>query len=451
MDHRQALEEQTDSERLRQFFQRAARSLPGSVYPAVVLWGYFYWLTGSRDCLVWAAMIHSWQALRYYLSWRYPVWKLAVPVMREAEGWTVHQLALAGVIWGLAPWMLMPSGQGLEHLSVVLLMVLGNMSASASALAFSARVGTAHFCAVAAVMMTWLFWQRSVEGAVLGVTFGVFTASLLILFRSHHGYLVQAIRSRIELGLQTQQLAEQNELLERLRQERDRLYATASHDLRQPVQALDLQAQTLEVALAGSPHAAAARRIGDVAQSVGRALGSMLELHQFDSASTRSRVEPVSLESLLFEASQLWADIAARRQLRLRFHGRNVHVMAPKVLLQRLLNNLIDNALKFTARGGVLVGVRLRERQGRLWVRLEVWDTGVGIVPEEESRVFQHFFRGRLPDGFASPQGLGLGLSAIRKVCDEQGWTVGMRSRPGRGTVFFCEIPRMNGDSALRG
>lgn len=437
-----SLDQQVEAERLVQHFQHSFRALPGSIYPALVLWVWFYWLTRDIQCLVWAGMVHSWQALRWYLSWRFPTWKGGLATMQRAEWLSVVQLACFGVLWGLAPWMLM-SHNDPSQLAVVILMVVGTMSGSAAGLAYSLKVGWAYLGTTGAVLALWMFAQGTLLDGFLGVSMLVYTVSVMLLFRNHWQRLVQVIRSRIELRQQSELLESQNQALERLQQERSRLFATASHDLRQPVQALSLQAQTLEQALEGNPLGRTARRMVDVTQSLSHSLDAILDLYQLESISAQAPSVPVDADALLFDASQMWRDIAERRGLQLRFRGCDAVMWAPRTTLQRLLHNLIDNALKFTPSGGVLISVRRRSDGQRPVARIEVWDTGVGIAPQDQARIFQTFFRAPWPGETAAPQGLGLGLSAVARVCSERGWALGVRSRPGRGSVFFLDIPLM--------
>jgi signal transduction histidine kinase len=442
METSQSLDQEVEAERLVQHFQHSFRALPGSVYPALVLWLWFYWLTRDTQCLVWAGMVHSWQALRWYLSWRYPTSTGGLAGMQRSERLSVIQLSCFGVLWGLAPWMLM-SHNDPSQLAVVILMVVGTMSGSAAGLAYSLRVGWAYLGTTGAMLAFWMFAQGDLLDVFLGVSMLVYTVSVMLLFRNHWERLVQVIRSRIELRRQSELLESQNQALARMQQERSRLFATASHDLRQPVQALSLQAQTLETALQGTDLGRTAQRMVDVTQTLSQSLDAILDLYQLESISAHAPSGPVDADSLLFEASQMWRDIAERRGLQLRLRGCDAVMWAPRPPLQRVLHNLIDNALKFTPSGGVLVSVRRRSGAARPVARIEVWDTGVGITAEDQARVFQTFFRASWRGKAAAPGGLGLGLSAVSSVCAERGWALSLRSRPGRGSVFCLDVPLM--------
>lgn len=435
-----ALSEPIETERLRRFFAQNVRSLPTTLYPALAIWLFFWWVTRSPGCFVWAALIHGWQALRIHAGTRPEYQQAALADLQAAERRAVGHVVTFALLWGLAPWMLMPE-QDHAQLSVMLLMLVGVMAGSANGLAFSLRAGLSFQATLGGLLMAWLLWQRTLTDTVLAVSTAVFTGTLMLMFRNQQRHLVQLIRARLEQAAQARTLAEQKAELERLHQERSRLFATASHDLRQPVQALNLQAQTLAQALDGQPQAAAARRIGDVTQSLSQTLDAILDLHQLDHVPAPVPGDRVDAEALLFEAAQLWRDIAERRGLSLRFHSLPGALHAPRITVQRMLYNLIDNALKYTRHGGVLVAVRQRQRACGPVLRLEVWDTGPGIAAEHQPQVFQAFFRAPAPAGQPPAPGLGLGLSAVQRVCRQLGWPLGFRSRPGRGSVFWLEVP----------
>ncbi|GAA6142539.1 HAMP domain-containing sensor histidine kinase [Hydrogenophaga sp. 5NK40-0174] len=428
-----------EEERLRLFFRHSIRALPGSIYPALVMWVWFYATTRSLTCLAWAFMIHVYQAFRLIHGRLHPASQRASSLLPKAEQRAALQLGVFGLAWGLAPWLLMP-GNDHAQLSIIVLMLVGTMSGSALGLAYSLKVGWSFLACAGATMAGWMLWQRTWLDALLAVSMGVFTASLIILFRRQHLTLVENIRSRMTLGQQAEQLQVQNRQLEQLQSERDRMFATASHDLRQPVQSLSIQAQSLADRLSG-PDKASAMRMAEVTESLSRSMDSILDLYRLESLSRSDPPEPVPVEDLFFQCAQVWSVMARRRQLDLRFHARAITVIAPRQTIQRVLHNLIDNALKFTEHGGILVAVRERQREQGRMARIEVWDTGVGIPAADQPQLFQPFFRATLPSGFASPQGLGLGLSAIRHVCEAQGWALSVRSAPAHGSVFAIEIP----------
>ena len=132
-----------------------------------------------------------------------------------------------------------------------------------------------------------------------------------------------------------------------------------------------------------------------------------------------------------------FSGLAETRSLRLRSICPRVRVRSDPVLLRRILRNLLVNAIKFTEKGGVLIGAR---RRRATTVILQVWDSGKGIAGDELAAIFDDFYQIDNPARSRS-EGLGLGLSVVSRTAHLLGHPVRVRSKPGRGSVFEIELP----------
>lgn len=151
---------------------------------------------------------------------------------------------------------------------------------------------------------------------------------------------------------------------------------------------------------------------------------------QLDAGALEPRIqEGVALAPLLADCERELGPLAERRGLRLRVRASALRVRTDPALLRSVLQNLVGNALRYTDRGGVLVGARRRGRE----VRIEVWDTGRGISRAEQQRIFAEWRRG---DDARRDGGFGLGLTIARRLCRLLGHSLELVSDPGRGTVF---------------
>lgn len=222
--------------------------------------------------------------------------------------------------------------------------------------------------------------------------------------------------------------------------------AAASHDLRQPIHALGLYMGALrQRALEPRAREIVDRMDGSVA-ALESLMNSLLDISRIDAGALIPQPRAFDLGALVLRvADEFAADAAARG---LRFSARIAAAAGPAVawadplLVERVLRNLIANAIKYTRRGGVLVTCRVRrddEGDPRLW-RVEIWDTGPGIAPEERERVFEEFYQG----GNAQRDrggGLGLGLSIVRRLAQLMRLPLTLHSRPGQGTRFVLDLP----------
>ena len=226
--------------------------------------------------------------------------------------------------------------------------------------------------------------------------------------------------------------------LERANQARSRLLRAASHDLRQPLHALGLfVAQFGERARdAETRHIAA--QAGAAVTALQELLNAILDISRLDAGAISPKVADFAIATLLEHLGSAFAPSAAEKGLRLCIVPSRLWVRSDPVLLGRILLNLAANALRYTQRGGILIGCR--RRGGR--VRIEVWDSGIGIAPEQRRAIFQEFYQAADPQVGSLGQGLGLGLAIAARLAGLLGSRIEVTSHLGKGSVFACEVPR---------
>lgn len=231
-------------------------------------------------------------------------------------------------------------------------------------------------------------------------------------------------------------------------QAKARFLAAASHDLRQPAHALGLYT----AALRGGPLAPAQAEIAERMQASLAALDAMfaalLDVSRMDAGAVLPQWDTVLLAPLLQRLADEWAPQAEARGLRLAVHIADPLAMTvtDPVLLERVLRNLLANAVACTQRGGVLLACRPRTAPGgEHHLRIEVWDSGVGIAPAEQGRVFEEFYQAAAATAYSRNgprkpgQGQGLGLAIVQRLVRLLQLRVTLQSQPGRGSVFFIE------------
>ena len=248
-------------------------------------------------------------------------------------------------------------------------------------------------------------------------------------------------RMQSALGRTSIELAEKNATLESASLSRARLLAAASHDLRQPLYALTLFSSTLRAGETDPDKLTRIMHIQECVASLDQLFAELLDLSRLESGSMQASVSNVRLDDVFDEVSRNFRMLAESRGLRLVVRKTDAWVHGDRTMLARILNNLVSNALRYTDSGGVLVGAR-HQHNGQ--IRIDVWDTGCGIAPEHQQRVFDEFYQVKqstLPAG-ERKRGLGLGLATVRRLAELCGCSLTLSSRPARGTLVSLTLER---------
>lgn len=246
--------------------------------------------------------------------------------------------------------------------------------------------------------------------------------------------LADALEHRVEE--RTRALADATQAAENANRYKTRFVASAVHDLLQPLNA----ARMFVSALRGRLHEDEARRIADHVDNALTAqdaiLNSLLDIARLESGALPTRVRDFALAPLLEALAREFGMAATERGLVLDSVPTRTVVRSDEALLRRILQNFLSNAIRYTPRGRVLLGVR-RTGDG---VRIEVHDQGPGIPESLQKDIFEEFRR--LNDGVANDRGAGLGLAIVERIGRVLGHRIGLRSQLGRGSVFWVELPR---------
>lgn len=279
----------------------------------------------------------------------------------------------------------------------------------------------------------------------MGVTLLVAAVLALWLQQQVAAVWQRATRSRLAADDLSATLAEERDAAVRAQHDANRFVATASHDLRQPMHALGLFVSTLERRVRGGPDEALVRNMVCSIDALDQSFGAMLDMSRLDAGSMEANLQYFALRDVFRRLHLHFAGVAEAAGLSLRFSPGGKSVRSDPQLLERVLGNLIQNALRHTREGGVVVVARTKARQ----ISIEVWDTGSGISAAELPRIFDEFYQVR--DGARRRQrGLGLGLAIVKRLVRLMGHTLTVASCPGRGTVFRLGVATSDFDEVER-
>lgn len=256
-----------------------------------------------------------------------------------------------------------------------------------------------------------------------------------VLARRRQQEWFETQRTLMEQRERIQQLVQERDRARHAEQDKSRFIATASHDLRQPMHALGLFIATLEQRLRGGPETTLVRNMMRAVESLERSFTAVLDISRIDAGALLPNLQAVPLCDLFRRLHLHYAPQAEVAGLSLRLVPGGRQVWSDPQLLERILGNLIQNAIKYTRQGGVIVVAR----QTRTHINIEVWDTGIGITATELPHIFDEFYQigGHHRDRRG---GLGMGLAIVKRLVRLLGHTLATASTPGRGTLFRIGI-----------
>jgi PAS domain S-box-containing protein len=260
-----------------------------------------------------------------------------------------------------------------------------------------------------------------VEAQAQVIPFGDYAATLL------------AIRDITERKKYETELLAAKAAADRANADKSRFLAAASHDLRQPLTALALYTDVLKDRL-DADNLTIVTKMGECVAGLSELLSKLLDLSKLDAGVEVPFMHEFALDDMLDTVLAAHAPEAQMKGLKLRYVRSGLTARTDPVLFRRILGNLLANAIRYTPRGGILIG--RRRRQGKMWV--EIWDTGIGIPPDKTTEIFEAFTQ---LGGEARSGGSGLGLAIVAGTAALLGLQIRVQSRPGRGSMFAVEVP----------
>jgi signal transduction histidine kinase len=419
----------------------------GAAIFCAVLWD----VAPHAGLAVWAALVALNQAWRTALL---HAWRRVRPGAAAAPRWGAYWAlgsTIAGSLWGAAAVAFFPPSPVHEVLLIVCLfgVVMGGLNLTAvykpSFYGFVLPALVPLIVRVALAGDAVHGFIAGVMGVVLAFVVGfggrlndVLTHSLTIRYENLD--LIDELKRRTRAALEAGAAAKAAD------RAKSQLLAAASHDLRQPLHALGLYA----AALAARAKATDCEPLVDNVQAgiaaLDRQFAQLLDLSRLEAGVLHPQLQDVPLGPLLERVAAEFAGSALSRNLVLRVAHTTAVVRSDAALLERIVGNLVANAVRYTRRGGVVVGVLRRGRE----VGIAVVDTGIGIAPSEAARIFEEFYQ--VPDAHvpAGRKGMGLGLAIVRRFADLLEHRIELRSQPGVGSRFVVRVPRAPTPRRLR-
>ena len=368
------------------------------------------------------------------------------PVSLACEPWSTYATAgslLSGMLWGSAGILLYVPNQ--VAYQALLFFILGGMSAGAFASNTSyLRAFYSFFIPAMLPILGMLF----LEGDKIHLTMAAWGSAffLAFLYFGWNAYLgqIEAIRLRLENQRLLDELVIKHHDTEQANISKTRFLAAASHDLRQPLFALGLYTEMLELEKDVNKTHEIASLIKQSFFSLKGLLDALLDISRLDAGVVRVQKKNFHLQEVFDRILFDYEPMAIDKDIELRVVNTSAVVYSDPNLVERILRNLVSNAINYTRKGGVLAG--LKRRNGQYEVR--VYDTGTGIPEDELGNIFQEFHQLANPERDRS-KGIGLGLAIVQRLLTLLNENITVKSVLGKGTAMCFSLPRGNGTVPL--
>ncbi len=364
-----------------------------------------------------------------------------------ARRYTFYMLG-AGLVWGVAGFLFLRPENPIA-LVFTMCGLYGIAGGAVSGNAYHPAALRAFVMPIFGIVFVHLCWVGGAEYIALGTASLFYMLILLLFCRVQHRSVTESMQIRFENAdliaeLQVQKAsaeaakarAEQADLA------KSRFLAAASHDLRQPLHALSLFSATLRELELDERQRGVVEQIYRNIDSLEALFDELLDISKLDAGYIRPSIVDFPIQRVLDALQTRYAPLAEEKALSFRIRSSRATVKSDAALLERVLGNLVANAIRYTHEGGVLVGCR---RRGKT-LTIAVWDSGIGIPASEQERIFEEFFQLGNPERDRR-NGLGLGLPIARRIAHLLGSELELQSTPGRGSAFALSVQL--GDTAL--
>ncbi len=360
-----------------------------------------------------------------------------VPVTDGAGGaWLREFLLLAaasGLIWGAAAWVFF-TADDFSYRMITFAFLYG----ACATIALTLTAYPPAFFASATLILLLLFLRLLAEGATiynwLAIATLLYFGSLTFFYYNTHSTLIRSIVLWFERNALMRELEQRRLQAEMQNRDRIRLLEMAGHDLRQPLRAHSLFLRQLSPLIEEPAARELLTKLEQSHAGLNELFDSLLAITQPHTARLSREVTHESLTPLLQRLHLRYRPLARERDLRLRMRVCNKKYLVRTPQTERVLGNLIENALKYTREGGVLIACRCSGQD----LRVDVVDTGPGIPVADRDAIFDDHFRGERTEDIP---GSGLGLAIVRELCAELGYRLYYKTVPGRGSRFSVFIP----------
>lgn len=347
---------------------------------------------------------------------------------------------LQGLAWGFGPQILNVPGEAVTVIAPAWAMVTG-----VGVLVFAAAPwppsSYSFITALFLPAVIFLLTHESPLERTVGIAMIVSFPFSLLIGRLGVQYVGDLVAARLAVSQLLERESHLTERLKHMNNDRTRFFSSASHDLRQPLQALGFYMTILSNSGSNAVQREIINRLAECSDQLDRQFNAILGVASTDQAIVTAVTKSVRLQSALVRVHNAVRPQALKKGLDLRLVATSLIANVSPDVLERVLVNLVSNAVRYTETGRILMGARRRGDR----IEICVADTGIGISDTEIGRIFGDFYQIANIERHAD-KGFGLGLGIVKRLCDGMDWEIRVSSQPGVGSIFSVLVPAGTGE-----
>ncbi len=411
---------------------------------ATLLCALMWDVVAHRLLLGWLSALYSIHLIEAYFWLRY---RGRLQNIEECKAWRARFIvfvSLVGVVWGAAGVLMFVPGD-LAYQALLICVILG---LAAGAVTLNPVFPPALFIYVGLLITPTIFCNLLVGDrthAILAVMLTVYLVFVLNAGRGLSRTFEQSLRGEWENARLVGQLVKEKSRAEQAGRMKSKFFVAANHDLRQPMHAISMYVEVLKSSPLDEHAKAAVAQLKHSIEIMSAIFDTLLEISKLDAGVVQLHQQSFDLTPLLDGLYTEFDMLARDKGIQLEMERTAGTIYSDPVLLERILRNLISNAINFTEHGEV----KFRCKRSATSLTIEVCDSGIGIAPEHLPHIFEEYYQvgNKQRD---RTKGLGLGLSIVDRLTKLLGYDMQVHSGPGAGSCFSFEVPQYNTDVMMR-
>lgn len=428
--------ERIRAEQVRHVYRNAITGLLATLIATAALTGLLVFLNitdiGKAFYFVGAMLLQT--VLRMFLCRAYAISQHQVDNWTYWAKWFVAGTAIGGLVLGNGvTWLI--NGAPAELQLIGLLLIFATAGGAVGAYGAYLPAFYTFFITVSLGPLAWMIAQNDVVHLSLAGLYALWFAAVAEQAKRTGKLFLDSVRLQFENVDLVEKLRREKSAAEQANAAKSRFLAAASHDLRQPVHALSLFVEAMRSRTMDDDARKLLGHIDGSVRAMSGLFGGLLDISRLDAGVVEVHKTDFPIRPLLERVCRDYESQASNKGIQIALHPCSSWIRSDAILLERVVRNIIANAVAHTRSGRVVVGCRRGKR-----LRIQVWDTGRGIPESEQALIFQEFYQVDNPERDRN-KGVGLGLAIVKRLTNLLEHPLHLKSRVNKGSVFSIEVP----------